>query len=301
MRTETATALLFREVQCQHGVIGRAQLVALGFGRRRIEAYRRAGTLRQLHRGVYAVGPMPPTWHGHALAATLACGEGTVLSHRAAAGLHDLVPRSSASPGDVTVPSPSGRRSRPGLRIHRSHLPAVEVTEVDGIPVTTVARTLIDLAEVAQPREAERALERAEQLRVFDLTDLRDTTTRHPGRTGSARVNKAVAAYTEDDTFTRSTLERRFLAACRSRGLPEPLVNTWLEDMEVDFLWPDQRLVVEMDGWGTHGTRKGFERDRARDAELALRSYRVLRFTWRQVGADPEQVAEIVKAVLEAT
>jgi very-short-patch-repair endonuclease len=176
-------------------------------------------------------------------------------------------------------------------------LDARDVTSVGAIPCTTVARTLVDLAGVVTRRELERACERAEQLRVFDLGALVAALDRAGPRPGVAAL-RSLLAEGLGETHTRSELEERFLELCRSAGLPRPQPNAWLGVLEVDFLWSAQRLVVETDGRAFHGTPQAFERDRDRDRRLLLAGYRVVRFTWRQVTGTPEVVAETVRALL---
>ncbi len=199
----------------------------------------------------------------------LACGRGAALSHGSAAALWGIRPTAAATI-HVTVPTPAGRARRSGIRIHRS--PRVEATEHAGIRVTTPARTLSDIRPSLTPRAWRTAVEQAEILRL-------DTGPQaHAGPP------------------TRSELEQRFLALVAAHGLPQPLVNTKVEGLTVDFLWPAHRLIVETDGWETHGTRTAFQRDRDRDATLTIAGYRVLRFSWRQVTRRPREVAAALRA-----
>jgi very-short-patch-repair endonuclease len=208
------------------------------------------------------------------MAAVLACGENAVLSHRAAAELWGLLP-TRAGPVDVTIPAPAGRRTRDGIRIHRSSsLHIALVTRRNGIPVTAAARTIEDLRRTASTDEVRRATREA-QFRGLDLAD----------------VNK-------DRDLTRSELERRFLRICRRHRLPRPEVNAQVGEFEVDFLWRDRKLIVETDGWQAHGGRLAFEEDRARDVDLILLGYEVVRFTCRQVMEQPDVVAAKLRTLL---
>ncbi|MFL5867815.1 MAG: endonuclease domain-containing protein, partial [Thermoleophilaceae bacterium] len=233
----------------------------------------------------------------HWMAAVLACGDGAALSHRDAAALYALRP-SAATRIDVTIDSRNGRSRRRRIRLHRSPLPAEEVTVIDGIPVTSVARTLLDLAAVVQMDALKRAIKQAERLRLFDLTDVRAVLHRNAGRPGAGRLAAALTAH-EEPALTRSDLEDLMLALSRRHGLPKPLVNATVSGYEVDFLWASERLVVETDGREDHLTRHAFEEDRVRDARLTSLGYRVVRFTYRQVSYEQSFVVETLKRLLQ--
>jgi very-short-patch-repair endonuclease/predicted transcriptional regulator of viral defense system len=283
----------------QHGVVSWRQLLALGLGRGAIEHRIRIGRLHRMHRGVYAVGHRRVSREGRWMAAVLACGDGAVLSHRSAAALWELRP-SAAGKIDVTVPARSGRASRATIRVHRSGaLPASEITRHQGIAVTRVARTLFDLAETVPRSAAQRALERAEGLQLFDLLAMQTMIDLHRTRRGSRRLAAILAEY-EDDELTRSELENQFLALCADHGVPRPRVNSQVEDYTVDFFWPAQRLIAETDSRRYHATRAAFERDRARDAALTVGGYRVVRFTHRQIQREPASVAGTLLALIAA-
>jgi very-short-patch-repair endonuclease len=219
------------------------------------------------------------------MAAVLACGPGTVLSHGSAA-LHWGLPWRETQRIDVTVPTPGGRGRRRLVIVHRARLEPGERTTKDGIPVTSPSRTLIDLADYGKRRSVERALDEAAYLRL-DLTDLRP----RQGRRGSGVLADLLARHDPGTTRTRSVMEERFLALCRDHRLPQPQVNTDIEGYGADFAWPAQRLIVETDGHGAHGTRRAFERDRLRDADLVAAGWRVVRITYRRLLAQPEAVA----------
>lgn len=230
------------------------------------------------------------------MAAVLACGPGAVLSHRTAAALWGL--RSSAGAIHVTAPSRSGRERRRGIVLHRALLDASEITETDGLPVTTPARTLLDLAATVAPRVLAHAVEAAERNRLFDLNAIDESLARYPGRAGSRVLRAAVEQHRPASELTRNALERRFLDLCAEANLDEPQVNAPVGDYVVDFLWPGQKLVVETDGGETHMTRAAFERDRVRDAELTVSGYRVVRFTYRRIVERPGELAQTLRALL---
>lgn len=278
-------------------MVGRRQLVRLGAARGTIDDWVANGRLHAIHRGVYAFGHEAITEKGRLLAAVLACGPGAVLSHRSAGALWKLRPWRSPIV-EVTVPRESAPRPRRTI-VHRTrHLPATQVTTLDGLPVTTVARTLLDLAEVLERRALERTLDEAQYLRLLNLTSLDAAVRSAPGRRGPARLKAALEAHRPGTTRTRSELEEGFLALCDHHGLPRPEVNQTHESYLVDFRWPEADLIVEVDGRAAHHTPIAFERDHERDVNLALSDARVLRFTYRQVTRRPAWVAAKVRAGL---
>jgi very-short-patch-repair endonuclease len=235
------------------------------------------------------------------MAAVLACGSGAVLSHRSAAALWSLLPGGPASV-DVTAPARRGRAPY-GINAHRHHsLRARDVTTAGGIPCTTVARTLLDLAGVVPTRELRQAVEEAEVLRLLELPALEEVLKRSRGRRGVARLRLQISELDPQAKRTRSSLERRFLALCRRAGLPAPEVNVLLHvrghPVEADFMWRDARLIVEADGRQFHDTASAFERDRLRDQRLSLEGWQVIRCTWRQVVNEPAGLSEVIRALL---
>jgi hypothetical protein len=292
-----------RLAERQHGVVSLAQLQLLGLSKAAVSKRTKSGRLTRIHRGVYAVGHARLTAHGRWMAAVLAYGPRAVLSHRSAAALHGIRP-TNRSNAEVTLPSQSAT-SRPGIDVHRSAtLQPADVTEVDGIPCTSVARTLLDLAEVVNERGVEQAVDQAEVLRLFDLRGVDDVLSRAVGRRG-ARVLRRVLAEYYGPTLTDGQLEERFLAICREAALPTPEVNVWitLDDgitYKADFLWRAERFIVETDGWGSHGTRRAFESDRRRDRRLRLAGWDVVRFTWRDVEREPDETTAVLAALWHA-
>jgi very-short-patch-repair endonuclease len=284
----------------QHDVVEVSQLRALGFDSAAVHRRVATGRLFPKHQGVYAVGRPDLSVRGRWMAAVLACGEGAALSHRAASALHDLLTWSGGAV-DVTVPDRSGR-SMSGIRIHRptSLLPA-DLTEVDGIPCTSVARTLLDIA-ATQPQLLERACHRAEIVGALDLGAVMDLLKRLHRQPGTRRLRRVLQLADLGTDRTRSELERRFHRLAEEAGLPLPAVNEWLaiggEEWQFDFVWHRQKVIVEVDGWQTHGTRFAFEHDRRRDRLLRMHGWEPLRFTWRDVTEDPPHVEEVTRAVL---
>ncbi len=258
--------------QRQRGIVTVAQLVEVGYTRSAVSHRVRRGWLLPVFRGVFQVGPVRAQW-GLELAAVLATGG--VLSHHSAASLWGIRPHDGEI--HVTVTG-HDQRPRPGLRIHRSL--SVNAAVQDGLPLTTPARTLHDLAAHLPQHELDRAVEQAQVLRLAT----RDQLAREMPRRGSRALR---AALDNEPALTRSEAERRLLALIRQARLPRPEANVIVNGFEVDLLWREQRLIVEIDGFQYHSTRQAFERDHARDAALQAAGYRVMRVTWRQITDQP--------------
>jgi very-short-patch-repair endonuclease/Arc/MetJ family transcription regulator len=286
----------------QHGVITLRQLVGLGLSRRAVRWRLSSGRLHQIHRGVYAVGRPDLPIKGRWMAAVLACAEGAVLSHQSAATLHGLL---NARGGliNVTVPrrTPIARR---GIRVHRSTcLAPADCMMVDRIPCTSVPATLLALAATSPKNVLESACNQAEIEQVLDMRAIGELLERRPAHPGTSRLRGALAIDDLGLDRTKSKLEKRFLRLSREFGLPRPRINEWIaipgEEMQFDFVWQRERVVVEVDGWETHRTRKAFRDDRRRDQLLRLAGWDVVRFTSRDVDDEPDHVDSVVRATLE--
>jgi very-short-patch-repair endonuclease len=277
----------------QHGVVSRAQLLRRRFTRHAIETRLRTGRLHRKYRAVYTVGHTKLTARGQWMAAVLACGRDAVLSHTDAAALHGLLQPPS---GDIHVTAPT-RHHIDGIRCHLAELDPDDVTEIDGIPVTTLERTLFDIARRSAFNAAFARAQHEDRLHLPRLTAL---IARNPGRRGIKPLTAALADLTEEPGWTQSELERRFIGLCRAHHLPIPLTNQYVEGVLVDAYWPEHRLVVEIDGWKTHKTRAAFEADRARDSKLAAAGYRVMRFTSRRIEKDARGIADELRRALSA-
>jgi very-short-patch-repair endonuclease len=233
------------------------------------------------------------------MGAVLACGDGAGPSHSCATALWEVRPYNGVWI-DVTVPSRTGRAKRERIRLHRSSIfSADDVTMHRGIPVTTVARTLLDVAATLSEPGLARTVEQAEIRRLFDLTAIENTIARNANHPGVNPLRRALELY-RDDELTRSDLEAIFRTLCDEYHLPHPLVNHTVEGKEVDFFWPAGRLIVETDGRATHFTIAAYEGDRARDARLLALGYRTVRVTHRQMRVDERLVAETLSAILAA-
>lgn len=282
----------------QHGVIARIQLLRLGLGRKAIDHRVKLGRLHVVHRGVYAVGHPRLTIHGRWMAAVLASGEHTRLSFRSGAMLWCI---RRTDRGLIEVTSPHRGRGRPGIERHYAELPSDEVTVHQGIPVTTVPRTLLDLATVLTPTQLARAVNEAEVQRLTHTLSLDALLARYPRRPGVPALRALLGRRV---TVTRSELESRFLEFLTDAGLPLPETNAHIQVdgiwYEVDCLWRQHGLVVELDGREVHGTGAAFESDRARDRILQAAGFRVIRITWRQLHESPDAVAADLRALLRA-
>ncbi len=270
---------LARLARPQAGVVSRRQAFALGATRRELDVRVARGLLHPLHSGIYAVGHTDIKARGRAIAALLAV-PGGVLSHVAAAAIWGVLLDALTIP-DVTVNTPTaGMRST--IRVHRSRtLHPRDVELRHRLPVTGLPRTLLDLAECAAHDQVARALREARvkyHVRPEQIQALLD---RSPGRRGTAVLKSILDG--PDAEPTRSGTERAMLRLVVEAGLPRPEVNVYVGRHLCDFVWRDARLVVEADGWDTHGDRRSFESDRARDAELAAAGWTVQRFTRRRI------------------
>jgi very-short-patch-repair endonuclease len=296
----------------QHGVVTRPQLRALGLKAGAVDRRVAAARLTALHRGVYRVGP-PVAPLAREMAAVLACGGASALDYDSASGpagggalpgaraaalshgsaAHLLgIAEGPRARGPVEVAVVGSCRARPGIRIHRARsLPAGEVTRREGIPVTTPARTILDLAASLETRELERMMAEAIALRATTPAKLLALagSPRHARRPGVWRV-RAMLAGDNDPARTRSAAEEGFLGLIRSTDLPQPEANAPVGRYQVDFLWRAQRIVVEVDGFAFHSSPRSFEADHRRESDLDAAGYHVLRFTWRQIQETPTKV-----------
>ncbi|HEY6730696.1 MAG TPA: type IV toxin-antitoxin system AbiEi family antitoxin [Solirubrobacterales bacterium] len=283
----------------QHGIVARGQLLGLGMGRRAIAGRLRRGQLHEMFVGVYVVGSRRISRRGRWMGAVLAAGDGALLSHRSAAQLWGVAPSGSGRI-DVTVP-PHRSVERDGIVSHRARVAGDEMGMVDGIPVTSPFRTIFDLAAVASKREVERALHEAEVRELRDRVSLPMLLERYPGRRGTRTLRELLGSG-EPAGITRNDFEEAFLSLVDTHGLPRPRMNADLalrgRFFEIDALWEEQRVAVELDGRSVHGTAKHFEGDRQRDRILVAEGYRTIHVTWRQMREEPAAIVADLKLAL---
>ena len=290
--------------QRQHGVFALDQLCELGMTASGVRYRCATGRLHRIHTGVYSLVPreLLPR-EGLYMAAVLACGPGAVLSHRSAARLHELRPWGHTKI-EVTIPTRS-TRSHPGVAVHRSTtLTDKDVTHVNNIPCTTVHRALLDLAEVVTQRQLERAFDQADILEALDLNAINDQLARNPTRPGAKACKQVLATHYIGRTPTWSENEERLLEITRGLGLPDPDTNQFivLDDggpaIRVDFVWRDQRVIVEADSRKWHSSKQRQEIDRRRDQRLTAAGWRVIRTSWRQMTFQPDELRRALVKLL---
>jgi predicted transcriptional regulator of viral defense system len=300
---QCSSRLLDRRVgdlaEAQHGVVSRTQLLELGMGRGAIGDRVARGLLRRVARGVYAVGHFKQSHRSRWMAAVLSSGPGAVLSHRSAAALWGLLPPSSIA---IEVTRPRKFRSRPGVRAHCSEIGSDEIALLDGIPVTSMPRTLLDLAAIVSKPRLESALNEVEVQGLTDRLWVGDLMKRYPGRRGAAVLRVIMEDEKRARGITKKELERRFAALLAGTDLPRPRRNADLAAggrfFEVDCLWREQRLIVELDGRSVHGTWRTSERDREKDRLLLVDGWQVVRITWRQLRDDASAVVADLRSLL---
>jgi hypothetical protein len=279
-------AMIAALAEAQHGVVARAQLLRMGLTKTQIDHRIKTRRLHAAHRGVYAVGHRGLTVEGRWMAAVLAAGRGAVLSHATAAAAWDLR-RTTSGIVHVTVAGRGGRERRAGMRVHRcGTLTTDDATTHRGIPITTPARTIVDLSRTLKGRPLEQLVDLADQRGLIDFDHVRTA--------NSASLQAVLQRYAP--ALTRSELEERFLQLCGTHDIPRPQTNVLVEGIEVDFVWRDRRLIVEVDGYAYHRSPAAFEADRERDVTLTTKGWRVLRFTWAQVTRRPAWVAAAIRA-----
>jgi very-short-patch-repair endonuclease len=279
----------------QYGVATHAQLAELGFTRSAIGRAVERGRLHRLHRGVYAVGHAAITDHGTCLAAVLACGHGALLSHRSAGWLWGLLP---ACPIPAEVTAPNRGRARVGIGLHRvAKLEEADLGRSEGIPVTAVPRTLLDIASSGATKCLQRSVDRAERLGLLDLIEIDAMLARNRGRSGVSALRDALGIY-RDPAFTRSRAERLLLDALRRTGVARPAVNAFVEGFEIDAYWEKERFAVEVDGWQFHRSRAAFESDPLRQEQLKLAGIDSIRVTARRLEREPQVVAGRIATLL---
>ncbi len=289
-RLVDADAAIVAVARTQHGLVAARQLRRLGLDSRGIWRRIVRGWLIDLGDGVFQAGPVAGPC-AREMAALLRYGERSILCDAVALAQWELRELRRGAPIDLIVSS--GAAERQGTRLHRRSLASEDWTTRDGLRVTTPARTIADLSPSMPAVELQRLIEEAQLKGLATPAELETYGPRRP------KLRAALAAH-DEPRLTRSEAERRLLTLIRAAGLPTPLTTARVSGLEVDVLWPAQRLIVEVDGYEFHGSRPAFERDRSRDARLLAAGYRVLRVTWRQLAQEPEQVIAVIAAALAA-
>jgi very-short-patch-repair endonuclease len=268
----------------------------MGIDRGWIGRQARLGWLHRLDRGVYAVGYPALTEHGKSMAAVLACGPGAHLAHWRAAKHWDLLQR---VPPIIDVVLTGNRTGPKNVRTHRvKGLHPNDRTIRHGIPVTTVPRTLLDLAAVANKQQLRRAVNQAARQGWLNKPVLNELIERHRGRRGVTAFRAVIAAVNPQTRRTRSDLEDLFLRVCRKHRLPTPISNAEIEGFEVDFHFPGTTLVIELDSYEYHRTPYELDQDHRRDAHLTDQRYEVLRVSEMWLDSDPQDLAETIRRAL---
>lgn len=295
--SRTVGALVAALATRQHGVVSTAQLLALGLTKSTIDRWVQDGRLHRLHRGVYAVGHTALRWQASDVAAVLVAGEGAALSHASAAAWWAIRPRTHGKV-HVTVPTANGRRRHRGIALHRSGaLHANEVTQHEGLQVTTVARTLLDYAGT-QPRHlVDRAVEVAVSRRLVHA-DVHDVIAAHPKAPGRRMLTELLKYHGDDPHWRQSDFEAYIIDICRTHGIPLPQTNVPLLGEVVDAYWPDHQVVAEPDGMSVHGTRAAARRDRAKDAARIAHGIITVRITDEQAQQDGRAVAAAIRGAM---
>jgi hypothetical protein len=280
----------------QFGVVSRRQLIALGYTEDMIDDDLQTGRLQAWHRSIFSVGHRGLSSHGLCMAAVLFRGAGALISYQSAIWLWGLEPKLEI-PVHVSVPWRG--HAQGALALH--HCPALraeDATETEGLPVTSVPRTLLDYASIAKTYRLERALDRAERLDLLDPAAVNLITEEVRGHQGSKPLRRAMAIYHEKG-FTRSGGEKRMLAALADAGVPRPLVNNSIEGYELDFYWEAERFAVELDSWEHHRSRSAFETDPERQEKLAMEGIEMIRITGTRLRREPRMVARRIGQHLE--
>jgi very-short-patch-repair endonuclease len=255
-----------------------------------------AKRLHRLHRGVYLIGSPEPSRHARCLGAVLACGNGALLSHRAAAWLWGLGPW----PGPVDVTVPTRGHGHAGIALH--HAPTISEegeSRFEGVPVAPVPRTLLDLAAVrgSRRRHLENRIDRAERRGLLDMIEIDAMLARRRGDPGTRKLRYALELH-RDPVFNRAKSERLFLNLVKRAGLPRPAIDYFIGGYEVDAYWEQEQFAVEVDGWETHRTRRAFELDRIRQEDLKLSGIDSIRLAARRIEREPKAVGERLRRLL---
>jgi hypothetical protein len=294
VRTHRGQALA-ELAQRHHGVVSARQLTGLGFAKTTISEAVQQGRLHRIHRGVYAVGHKALSWEGRCLAAVLA-RPGAVASHRTAAWIHGLL---RTRPGTIHLTAPTRQRLKRDFVVHFAHLGTDDRVVVDGIPLTSPARTALDLAPDESPRDLGRVLQRADDNELLDRRRFEALLARTKGHPGHGKLAGALRAFKPETVILRSDLERRFRRLVLDAGLPVPQTNVAVEGYELDCYWEAEGFAAELDVYATHGSPRSFEADREREDDLLLAGIELIRVTDVRLDRDPRGTIARVAEHLE--
>jgi predicted transcriptional regulator of viral defense system/very-short-patch-repair endonuclease len=279
----------------QHGVVSAQQMLEIGYARATIGVWGQAGKLHRIHRGVYAVGHTSLTWEGRCMAAVLA-NSPAFASHRTAAWIWGL---RRWRPGRFDLTAPTRRHRREPIVVHFARLRPEDAAVVDGIPVTSVARTVLDLAPEETTRGLHQMMERAEDRKAFDLWRFDRLLARAGGHPGRVKLRHALDTLKPEHAVLRSDLERRFRDLVLAAGLPRPATNAFVAGYELDAYWEAEGFAVELDVYATHGSRVSFEEDRERQDDLLLAGIEMIRVTGARLDREPQETIARVAAHLK--
>jgi hypothetical protein len=283
---------LARIADRRYGLVTHTQLIGAGITAAEIKSRVRSGALLREYRGVYRVGHRAPSLEARYLAAVLACGKGACLSGRAAGHLLGLL-KGPAPPPEVTAPT---ERRVKGVKTSRARRATREAMTWRGIPVTTVARTLVDLAAVLNEQELARACHEAGVRYRTKPAQIEAVLTRRPTSPGAANLRRISRGHV---LVTLSKLEAGFLKCLREAGLPLPVTNRRVGDRRVDCHWPERRLTVELDSYRYHHSRHAWEQDRRHEREARARGDEFRRYTYGDVFESPRLMMAELRALLE--
>ncbi len=275
-------------------MVSACQLAALGFPPQTLARWVKDGKIHRLHRGVYEVGHAALSWEGRLVAAVLA-NEPAVASHITAAWIWGLL---RTRPGTFHLTAPTRRHRKKKIVVHFARLDSDDVTTADGIPVTSPARTVLDLAPDESVRDLGRILQRADEHELLDRRRFEVTLVRAGGHPGRGKFGAALRAYKPEQAVLRSDLEKRFRGLVLAAGLPRPQTNVVVEGYELDAYWEAESFAVELDVYATHGSPRSFEEDRKREDDLLLAGIELIRVTDLRLEREPRETIARVAAHL---
>jgi len=295
MATADRDRRLFELGRLQYGVVSRRQLVGLGYSPRSIGRFLTNGRLRVVHEGVYAFGPQVMSRDGRERAALLAIGPDPLLSYVSSASHRDLIRPISTI--HVSISTRVQRRLE-GVVVHRPRrIDPEDRVWIDGLPMTSIPRTLLDLAQILPTSRMETVIETADRIEVLDIVAIRDVIDRYRGHRGGKRLRKIIEPFISTP-HANEGVEREFQLFLHRHGLPIPQTNVLVEGLLVDCWWPKERFVVELDSKGWHKTWHAHERDRKRDATFVRAGITSLRITRNRLLQEGQEVLRDLAAGL---